>query len=144
MSALATDPYAVFRPRRGRLVPRVAAIAVVLALGATAIWQPGGWALADRILVWVLAFLLGAGLWRISSVRAEPSPQGLLVVNLVHRQQLEWAEVVRVTFGGGSPWVLLDLADTEQLPVMGIQRADGPFGRAEAARLAALVKHHGG
>ncbi|NLG21650.1 MAG: PH domain-containing protein [Actinomycetales bacterium] len=75
-------------------------------------------------------------------VRAVPDRTGLRVVNLVHSQELEWAQVVRVSFGGGSPWVVLELSDTEELAVMGIQRADGAFGRAEAARLAALVEHH--
>ncbi len=137
-----TDPYAVFRPRRGVLVARLSAIAVVVAIGATAILQPGGWPVVDRVLVWLLALLLGAGLWRFGMVRAVPDRTGLRVVNLVHSQELEWAQVVRVSFGGGSPWVVLELSDTEELAVMGIQRADGAFGRAEAARLAALVEHH--
>lgn len=137
-----TDPYAVFRPRRGVLVARLSAVAVVAVIGATAIWQPGGWPLVDQVLVFVLALVLGAGLWRFSMVRAEPDTHGLRVVNLVHRRDLEWAQIVRVSFGGGSPWVVLELSDTEELPVMGIQRADGPFGRAEASRLAALIEHH--
>lgn len=137
-----SDPYAVFRPRRGALVARLSAVAVVVSLGTVAVLQPGGWAVADRVLVWLLALLLAAGLWRFGMVRAVPTTQGLRVVNLVHGRDLEWAEIVRVSFGGGSPWVVLELADTEDLPVMGIQRADGAFGRAEAARLAALVVHH--
>nr|WP_306239427.1 PH domain-containing protein [Ornithinimicrobium cryptoxanthini] len=75
-------------------------------------------------------------------VRALASADGLLVINLVHARQLEWAEILRVSFADGTPWVLLELADTEELAVMGIQRADGAFARAEAARLAALVQHH--
>lgn len=137
-----TDPYAVFRPRRGRLVAQVCAVAVVAVIGATAVLQPGGWAVVDRVLVWLLALVLGAGLWRFGMVRAVPQATGLRVINLVHSQDLEWAQIVRVSFGGGSPWVVLELSDTEELPVMGIQRADGAYGRADAARLAALVEHH--
>nr|WP_281497437.1 PH domain-containing protein [Ornithinimicrobium sp. F0845] len=120
----------------------MSALAVVAALGATAVLQPGGWALADRALVWLLALLLGAALWRFGMVRAVPGASGLKVVNLIHSRELEWAQILRVSFGGGSPWVVLELSDTEELAVMGIQRADGAFGRAEAARLAALVEHH--
>lgn len=137
------DPYAVFRPRRGALVAGGSALAVLVAFGVLAILAPGGWVVADRILVGAFAVLVAAGLWRFGMVRAVPTPEGLRVINLVHSRQLDWPEILRVnTFDGGSPWVVLELADTEELSVMGIQRADGEFGRGEAARLAALVQHH--
>ena len=37
--------------------------------------------------------------------------------------RLTWAQVLRVQFGDGAPWVTLDLDDTDQLAVMAIQRA---------------------
>jgi hypothetical protein len=64
------------------------------------------------------------------------------VVNLLRTHDLEWAQVLRVGFSGGAPWVVLELTDTEEVAVMAIQRADGDHGRVEAARLAALVAHH--
>jgi hypothetical protein len=64
------------------------------------------------------------------------------VVNLFHSRHLDWAEVVAVRFGGGAPWVMLDLDDGDELAVMGIQRADGAFTQAEARRLATLVALH--
>ncbi|USQ74957.1 PH domain-containing protein [Ornithinimicrobium cryptoxanthini] len=136
------DPYAEFRPRRGALVARGAALATVAVLGGLALLAPGDWAPADRVLLFLFGLLAAAGLWRFGMVRALASADGLLVVNLVHARQLEWAEILRVSFADGTPWVLLELADTEELAVMGIQRADGAFARAEAARLAALVQHH--
>lgn len=137
------DPYAVFRPRRGALVARVCAVAFVLVFGGLAVLQPGGWNLPDRVLLVIFAVVIAGGLWRFGMVRAEPTTAGLRVVNLVHTRDLEWAQIVRVTsFAGGGPWVVLELSDTEELAVMGIQRADGDFARAEAARLAALVEHH--
>lgn len=136
------DPYAVFRPRRGALVARGAALATVAVLGGLALLAPGDWALADRVLLLVFGLLAAAGLWRFGVVRAVASAEGLKVINLVHTRELEWAEILRVSFADGTPWVLLELADTEELAVMGIQRADGAFARAEAARLAALVQHH--
>ena len=45
-------------------------------------------------------------------------------------------------FGGGEPWVTLDLADGDTLAVMAIQRADGEDAVAEARRLATLVDVH--
>lgn len=97
---------------------------------------------ADRVMVVGFGLLLAAGLWRFSMLRAVPSREGLRVVNLVHSRTLAWPEILRVGFSGGSPWAMLELADTEEVAVMAIQRADGPFGRAEAARLAALIEHH--
>lgn len=137
------DPYAVFRPRRGAMVAWGCALAVLVVFGGLAILAPGGWNVADRILLAAFAVLVAAGLARFGMVRAVPSQDGLLVINLVHRRELEWAEILRVnTFAGGNPWVVLELTDTEDLSVMGIQRADGDFGRGEAERLAALVHHH--
>ena len=137
------DPYAIFRPRRGSLTARIAALAVLVSFGVLVALAPGeGWNPADRVLVVLLALVLAAGLWRFSMVRAVPTAEGLRVINLVHSRDVEWAQVLRVTFAGGTPWAVLELTDTEELAVMGIQRADGAFGRAEAARLAALVTHH--
>ena len=59
--------------------------------------------------------------------------------NLLTTRTVEWSQVVSVQFAGADPWVTLDLADTEALAVMAIQRADGARGRQDAARLAALV-----
>lgn len=136
------DPYAVFSPRRGALVARACAVATVAVVGGLAVLAPGDWPLADRVLLAVFGLVAAAGLWRFGMVRAVASADGLRVINLVHSRELEWAEILRVSLADGSPWVLLELADTEELAVMGIQRADGAFGRAEAARLAALVQHH--
>jgi hypothetical protein len=82
-------------------------------------------------------------MWRYATIRAVPTREGLTVRNLVLTRQLEWAQIVRVQFGGGAPWVSLDLDDTDTVAVMAIQKADGAFGRAEAGRLSALVQVHG-
>lgn len=122
---------------------RASGLAVLVSFAVLVVLAPGhGWNPADRVLVVLLAILLAAGLWRFGMVRAVPTTAGLRVVNLVHSRDVEWAEIVRVTFAGGTPWAVLELSDTEELAVMGIQRADGEFGRAEASRLAALVTHH--
>ena len=132
---------ATFRPPRGPAVARAVAVAAIAMGLLLAVAVPGaGW--ADR-----LGFLAfgGAIAWfmhRQAGVRAVPSQDGLLVRNLIHERQLEWAEVVDVQFGGGRPWVQLDLSDGDTLAVMGVQRADGPRADAEARRLATLVALH--
>lgn len=146
-SAASSSAYAVFRPRRGVWVARISALLVLVVFGVMAVAMPQGGVVggktSDRVTLVVFAILVAAFLWRYTRLRAVPTAEGLTVVNLIHTQQVEWAEVLRVGFSGGAPWVVLELTDTEELAVMAIQRADGAHGRAEAARLAALVEHHG-
>jgi hypothetical protein len=104
---------------------------------------------AGRVVWWDRAgfLLIGAGvvwfLYRQATVRAVPSREGLLVRNLVHTRTIAWEQVTDVRFGGGRPWVQLDLDDGDTLAVMAVQRADGPSSTAQASRLAALVAAHG-
>jgi hypothetical protein len=134
--------YAPFRPRLARTVS--AALAVAMLLGTAALlvtlWDWLGLPSAVGVAV------LGAGIawfcWRQASVRAEVDEAGITVRNLVITRRLDWAEIVSVRFGGGRPWVQLDLSDGDVLAVMGVQRADGVHAEAEARRLAALVAIH--
>jgi len=104
--------------------------------------QFGGWGVLDRLLLVCCGFALAAAMWRFASIRAVPSPQGLVIRNLVATRTLDWAQIVRVQFGGGAPWVSIDLDDTDTVAIMAIQKADGAFGQSEAARLSALVQVH--
>lgn len=101
-------------------------------------WQP-----ADRALVVGIGVFIALVCWRYASIRAVPSLDGLVVRNLVVTRTVTWAQVIDVEFGGGAPWVTLELDDTDTLAVMAIQRADGPAAMAEAQRLAALVRDLG-
>jgi len=142
------DPYAVFRPRRGRRVATaMSALSVVIFTGG-ALSMPsadplsGGWSALDRVFLIGCGLVFAASLWRFALIRAVPSTRGLVIRNLVTTRTLEWAQIVRVQFGGGAPWVSVDLDDTDTVAIMAIQKADGPLGRAEAARLSALVQVH--
>ena len=142
------DPYAVFRPRRGRRVALTMSVLSLLIFAGGAISLPrvdprfGGWGVLDRLLLVSCGAAVSALLWRYASIRAVPSTQGLVIRNLITTRRLEWAQIVGVLFGGGAPWVSVDLDDTDTVAVMAIQKADGAFGRAEAARLSALVQVH--
>ena len=131
-----------FHGRRGRAVGWSVAVgqAVVL-LGAAALIRDQ-LHLIDWLGFGVLALSAGWFLSRLAGVAAFPDEQGLLVRNLLLSRRLEWAEIVAVRFGGGQPWVLLDLSDGDTLAVMAVQRADGAHGRSEADRMATLVALH--
>jgi Bacterial PH domain len=141
-------PYAVFRPRRGRRVALTMALLSLLIFAGGAISLPrvdplfGGWDVPDRLLLVGCGAAVSAFLWRYGTIRAVPSTQGLVIRNLLTTRTLEWEQIVDVLFGGGAPWVSVDLDDTDTVAVMAIQKADGAFGRAEAARLSALVQVH--
>ena len=140
------DADAPFRPVRARWVAIGFAAAQAVVLIAIAVAAPGNgpvvWHWYDRAGVLILAALVAWGLSLFARLRADPSPRGLVVRNVVRRTDLEWAQIVAVRFGNGDPWVQLDLDDGEVLAVMAIQRADGERGMAEARRLATLVAAH--
>lgn len=146
--AASADEHAAFAPfhsRRGRTVALVAAVASVLLFGAIAILLPGpaqagNWQLGDRIFFASLGVAMAVLLWRYASLRAVPTRETLTVRNLFTTRIVSWRSVVDVRFGGGDPWVSLELDDTDVLAVMAIQKADGERGREQARRLAALVQ----
>jgi hypothetical protein len=143
------DPYAVFRPRRGRKVAIGVAVAALVIFTAGAISVPqgdplvGGWSIVDRLTLVLIGVAIALLMWRYATIRAVPTREGLVVRNLFTTRRLTWPQIVRVQFGGGAPWVTLDLDDTDTVAVMAIQKADGGFSRAEAGRLSALVQVNG-
>jgi Bacterial PH domain len=138
--------HAVLRPRRARVSALGLALAqgIVLIVGSLLLpyHGPGAVGWADRFGVIAISAAVAWLLWRLGTVAAWPSEQGLRVRNLITGRELAWAQIVAVRLGGGSPWVVLDLADGQTLAVMAIQRADGALGQAEATRLATLVALH--
>lgn len=146
-SGASSDALAPFRSRRGRAVALGAmwtslvvfgAIGVVMSTQSVAGWGPG-----DGLMFFGLGVLIALIAWRYASIVAVPSRSGLVVRNLVLTRTLEWPEIVRIQFGGGEPWVSLDLEDGDTVAVMAIQKADGPVAGREASRLAALVQAFG-
>lgn len=139
------DAYRPFVPRRGRAMAFAAAVLMVIVFGVIAFVMlptggPAGWTMIDRWALFLFGCALGLLLSRWGRVKAVPTPEGITVRNLFLTRHVVWGEVVGVQFGGGRAWCTLDLADTEQLAIMAIQRADGPPAVAEAQRLAALVE----
>ena len=138
------DRFRTFRGRYGTPMAYGLALlwgggCVFVALSAT---NPAADA-ANRIAIIVLGLFGAVVAWRFGAVRAIPDPYGLTVVNYATKRHLVWAEIVAVRFGLSDPWVHLDLTNGDVLAVMGIQRADGEHGMAEARRLVALVAELG-
>jgi MFS family permease len=137
--------FAVFQPRRGRAVAYVAGAATLLLFALIAVFLPGPdvggtWRAGDRVFYAAMGVAIAFLLWRFASIRAVPSREELVVRNLLTTRTVPWGAVADVRFGGGDPWVTIELVDTDTLAVMAIQRADGQVAQAEAGRLAALVQ----
>ena len=147
MTADAPSLYAPFRPRMTRVAG--AGIGGLLAVSGIVLWltSPGApGAGYDALNTAGLVVLLGLALtlvWRHATVHALVTPEGIRVRNLVHTTVLAWDQIEGVRFGSGQPWVSLDLTDGNELAVMAVQSADGPFATQEARRLATLVSAHG-
>ena len=142
-----SQAYRPFVSRRGRVMAFVMAAITAVVFGVTAfVFVPTGgntgWTMLDKWALFAFGLLISWLLTRWGLVRAVPSEKGLEVRNLFAKRFIPWHEIVNLQFGGGRAWCTLELADTEQLAVMAIQRADGPISEKEASRLAALVEHH--
>ncbi|GAA2035453.1 PH domain-containing protein [Pseudokineococcus marinus] len=131
-----------FAPRRARVVAVVVGAAALLGGAVLAVVVPEVGTF-DRVAFVVVGALVAGFMALQARVRVVVDERGLQVQNLFLSRRLEWAEVVQVRFGGGQPWVQLDLSDGDVLPVMAVQRADGAAAEAEAQRLATLVALHG-
>ena len=121
MSRRAGSGRTVFRPARARVVVYVCAAAVLVTLVTLAV-------------VFVLH--------RLADVRVEASEEGVLVVNVVGRRRLEWAEVVGVRLLRDDAWMLLDLSDGSALAAMGVQKSEGERAQRQAREFARLVNEH--
>ena len=146
--AVRADPFRPFVSRRARLVATVMGVLALVVFGGMAVLLPANaglttWQGGDRVLVALIGVLIAIACWRYASIRAVPTPEGLMVRNLVVTRRVDWAQVIGVQFGGGAPWVTLELDDTDTVAVMAIQRADGVTAEQEAVRLAGLVRDLG-
>jgi hypothetical protein len=133
------------RTFHGKWGPRVAyptAVVVLVGIVALAIALPGGergYRLIDRVLIVVTGLAIAWVLHRLGAVRIVCTAQGVTVVNLIRRQQFEWAEIVGVRLEQSAPWLVLDISDGTSVPAMGIQGSDGSYAQWQATELARLV-----
>jgi hypothetical protein len=117
------------------------AVLVSVSLIALAIVLPGI-TTRDRWTFVVFAGLVVIGLAFLARPRLRADADGLEIVNVWRRRRLAWAEVVAVRLGPGDPWLVLDLDDGTTVAAMGVQSADGAYGRRVAQQVATLIAEH--
>ncbi|MFI7100791.1 PH domain-containing protein [Streptomyces sp. NPDC050161] len=132
-----------FRPTRTRAVLYGVGLAQFAALTAIALALPaltGG----ERLSFIFTGLVVLAVLLLLARPKVIARQEGLTVVNLTTRRELDWAQVLRVNLRNGDAWVHLDLADGTSLPAMGIQPGIGREHAVRDARaLRALAESHG-
>lgn len=134
-----------WRPTRTRMVIWTVAVLMTTSMTIVAILLPkdGGepWSLPDRISFALVGYLGAAVLAILARPKVVADRDGVTVVNMLSRNRLEWAQIVRVNLRPGDPWALLDLDSGDTLPAMGIQTASGlRAARLAVADLRALVE----
>jgi hypothetical protein len=114
-------------------------VLLLAAAVAMAVFLPASWSAADRILMVATGVAMGEFLRRLGDVRVRADEGGLVVVNILSRRRLDWAEVLGVRLSPGDPWLVLDLSDGTTLAAMGVQGSEGAYARRQVAELADLV-----
>lgn len=133
-----------YRPLGARIIAYVAAacclamfIVIAIALPAEVRdgISPGQLVTLLLILLGALAVLHGIGRTKVSSDSA-----GVHILNGFRRHDLEWAEVIAIEFGRGTPWAVIDTADGDVVKVMAIQSADGVRANKAVRRIRAELE----
>lgn len=128
-----------FRPVRGRVVPIIIGVAILVGAVLLAVVLPEQYEAMDRITCAGIGVAVAVFMSRYATIHARPTAEGLHVRNLGAGELVPWEDITAVRFSQGMPWVRVDLADGTDMAVMAIQRADGPRSVDEAQRLADLV-----
>ncbi|WP_033823375.1 PH domain-containing protein [Kitasatospora sp. MBT63] len=130
-------------PRRTRAVLVPMSVLLVIVFTVIAFALPANWHLNDRVAMVVSGLLFAGVALMLARPRVRADAEGVTVVNFVRSRRLAWAEIVRVNFRAGDPWVVLDLADGTALAAVGIQAGGGRDRAVAAARtLRDLVDGH--
>ncbi|MFJ1757241.1 PH domain-containing protein [Kitasatospora sp. NPDC088134] len=131
-------------PRRNRAVLYTLCAVLVVLFTVLAVALPENWQFNDRVMMVCSGLLFAAVGAMLARPKVVADDAGLTVVNFVRSRRLSWAEVVRVNFRAGDPWVTLDLADGTALAAVGIQPGGGREQAVRAARaLRDLVEERG-
>ncbi|WP_100835151.1 PH domain-containing protein [Kitasatospora fiedleri] len=131
-------------PRRNRAVLYALCAVLVVLFSVLAVVLPESWQFNDRVMMACSGLLFAAVGLMLARPKVVADAEGLTVVNFVRSRRLSWAEVVRVNFRAGDPWVVLDLADGTALAAVGIQPGGGREQAIRAARaLRDLVEERG-
>ena len=121
------------------LAPIVVLAYLALSIALTVIeWK--SWHGYDIVWMNLLGLLFGFVVWRVGSIEARPSPDGLTVRNIFSTQFYEWNQIIDAHLPLSSSRAVLDLNDGTTTSVMAIQHSDAGRARSEINRLRTLIE----
>ena len=136
----------IWRPRRAQAVTMVTAI--VLGVGCLVCWfafPPDVRATFTPAQLGTLILFLGfvdASLVAYSRCSVRVEPAALVLHNVWRRRRIAWEDIRGLRYRKDDPWPMVFLTGERRVGVMGIQTADGPLARRNAAELAAAIRPH--
>ncbi|MFI5527421.1 PH domain-containing protein [Kitasatospora sp. NPDC051853] len=140
----AVDLPVTWAPRRNRVVLAVICAVFLVLFTTMAVALPPHWHVNDRVAMFCSGLLFASVGVMLARPQVKADAEGVTVTNFVRSHRLSWAQIVRVNFRQGDPWVTLDLADGTALAAVGIQAGGGRAQAVRAARaLRDLVDHRG-
>ena len=135
-----------WRPRRGQAVTMAVAVAVVV--GCAVCWlafPPSVRATFTPSQLGTVVLFLGivvASLVAYSRCSVRVEDGGLVLHNVWRWRRIPWNQVYGLRYRPDDPWPMVLLSGERRIGVMGIQTADGPRARRDAAELAAAIRPH--
>ncbi|HHU37715.1 MAG TPA: PH domain-containing protein [Propionibacterium sp.] len=81
-------------------------------------------------LIFFVVVMLGI-VWAVALSSVKAGARGLRFRNLFTTHDVPWHEVASVRFTPADHWAFVELADTSDRPVLGIQRSDGPLAQRQ-------------
>ncbi|GAA2280569.1 PH domain-containing protein [Nonomuraea roseoviolacea subsp. roseoviolacea] len=132
-----------WRPSRGRIVPYVFAVVVVVGAVLMALFIAEPFMIADRIAFVAFGLAVAWVLHLLGRVRVQADDEGLTIVNVLRTHRYTWPEVIDVTLLVGDPWPRIDFSDGRTIGAMGIQGSEKARARRATAELAALIRERG-
>ncbi len=108
----------------GCLIAMFAVIAVALSPEVRSGFTPS----QVGTLVLMLAVVL-AVLWGIARSTVRTDESGIHIRNGYRSHHVPWADARTVSFGGGTPWGVLETVDGASIAMIAIQGSDGQYAR---------------
>lgn len=92
--------------------------------------------------VWTLVFFVAVMLaivWAVALGNVKAGPQGMRFRNLLTTHEVPWSDIASVRFTPADHWAFVELRDTSDRPVLGIQRSDGQLAQRQFDELNAVA-----
>jgi hypothetical protein len=132
-------------PRQLRLICAVVAAVIVVVMVVVGLLLTSSstgvvsFHTSDQIAMIVLGLVLGAGVLALGRPRVDADAEGVRIRNILGSYDLPWEMIRGVRFGRNEQWASLELANGDEIAVLGLQAGDGERAAAAVEGLRALL-----